>query len=200
MVEQQLQRRGITDTRVLAAMGEVPRELFVPDAHRGDAYTDSALPLSHGQTISQPLMVAMSLEALALDGHENVLDVGSGSGYQTAVLARLARTVHAVEIVPDLVDAARVRLDLLGIDNVEFHLGDGRRGWGDAAPYDAIVVAAAAETTPLALIEQLVDGGRLVIPVGERRGQTLTLFRKHEDRVESEELCRCVFVPLVYGE
>ncbi len=200
MVEQQLQRRGITDTRVLAAMGEVPRELFVPDAHRGDAYADSALPLSHGQTISQPLMVAMSLEALALDGHENVLDVGSGSGYQSAVLARLAQTVHAVEIVPDLVDAAQVRLDLLGIDNVELHLGDGRLGWKDAAPYDAIVVAAAAETTPLALIEQLVDGGRLVIPVGERRGQTLTLFRKHEDRVESEELCRCVFVPLVYGE
>lgn len=199
MVEQQLRRRGIGDTRVLAAMAEVPREAFVPEAHRANAYADGALPLAHGQTISQPLMVAMSVEALQLHGDETVLEIGAGSGYQAAVLSKLAKKVYAIEIIPDLVTNARLVLDSLGIDNVELICGDGRKGWPAGAPYDGIVVAAAAEKTPPALIEQLEEGGRLVIPVGGSWGQSLRVSRKRGDGLESEDLCRCVFVPLVYG-
>lgn len=199
MVEQQLRRRGIGDTRVLAAMGEVPREAFVPEEHRPDAYADGALPLSHGQTISQPLMVAMSLEALRLEGHETVLEIGAGSGYQAAVLSKLAKKVYAVEIIPDLVEHARDVLDSLSIDNVELICADGRKGWPQGAPYDGVVVAAASEEVPPALIAQLKEGGRLVIPVGGKGGQSLQISRKRDGKLESEELCRCVFVPLVYG-
>jgi protein-L-isoaspartate(D-aspartate) O-methyltransferase len=199
MVEQQLRRRGIEDPRVLAAMAAVPREAFVPEAHRRDAYADGALPLAHGQTISQPLMVAMSVEALQLHGDETVLEVGAGSGYQAAVLSKLAKKVYALEIIPELVTNARRVLDSLGIDNVELICGDGRKGWPEGAPYDGIVVAAAAEKIPPALIEQLEEGGRLVIPVGGGWGQSLRVSRKRGDELESEDLCRCVFVPLVYG-
>ena len=199
MVEQQLRRRGIGDSRVLAAMGEVPREAFVPEAQRRNAYADSALPLSRGQTISQPLMVAMSVEALQLEGHETVLEVGAGSGYQAAVLSKLAKKVYAIEIIPELVQNARDVLDALGIDNVEIICADGRKGWPEGAPYDGIVVAAAAEEVPSALIDQLQEGGRLVIPVGSRWGQSLQTSRKRGDKLETEELCRCVFVPLVHG-
>jgi protein-L-isoaspartate(D-aspartate) O-methyltransferase len=199
MVEHQLRRRGIGDTRVLAAMGEVPREAFVPGAQKPNAYADSALPLSHGQTISQPLMVAMSVEALQLHGHETVLEVGAGSGYQAAVLSKLAKKVYAIEIIPELVDHARHVLDSLGIDNVEVLCADGRKGWPEGAPYDGIVVAAAAEQVPAALIDQLQEGGRLVIPVGSRLGQSLQTSRKQGDKLETEDICRCVFVPLVYG-
>jgi len=199
MVEQQLRRRGIGDSRVLAAMGEVPREAFVPEAQRRNAYADSALPLSRGQTISQPLMVAMSVEALQLEGHETVLEVGAGSGYQAAVLSKLAKKVYAIEIIPELVQNARHVLDSLGIDNVEIICADGRKGWPEGAPYDGIVVAAAAEEVPSALIDQLQEGGRLVIPVGSRWGQSLQTSRKRGDKLETEELCRCVFVPLVHG-
>ncbi|MGB5365315.1 MAG: protein-L-isoaspartate(D-aspartate) O-methyltransferase [Polyangiales bacterium] len=199
MVEQQLRRRGIGDSRVLAAMGEVPREAFVPEAQKRDAYADGALPLSHGQTISQPLMVAMSVEALRLEGHETVLEIGAGSGYQAAVLSKLAKQVYAIEIIPELVQQARRVLDSLGIENVELICADGRKGWPKGAPYDGIVVAAAAEEVPPALIDQLGEGGRLVIPVGGKWGQSLQTSRKRGDRLETEELCRCVFVPLVYG-
>jgi protein-L-isoaspartate(D-aspartate) O-methyltransferase len=199
MVDEQLRRRGIADTRVLAAMGEVPREAFVPTSERNRAYCDGALPLSHGQTISQPLMVAMSVEALRLRGNETVLEVGAGSGYQAAVLSKLAKKVYAVEIIPELVDGARGVLDELGIDNVELICGDGRLGWAEGAPYDAIVVAAAADEVPPALVEQLKEGGRLVIPVGESWGQALQASRKRDGKLRSEELCRCVFVPLVHG-
>jgi len=199
MVEQQLRRRGIEDPRVLTAMAEIPREAFVPEAYRRDAYADGALPLAHGQTISQPLMVAMSVEALQLHGDETVLEVGAGSGYQAAVLSKLAKKVYALEIIPELVRNARRVLDSLGIDNVELICGDGRKGWPEGAPYDGIVVAAAAEKIPPALIDQLEEGGRLVIPVGGSWGQSLRVSRKHGDELESEDLCRCVFVPLVYG-
>jgi protein-L-isoaspartate(D-aspartate) O-methyltransferase len=199
MVERQLRRRGIRDSRVLAAMGEVPREAFVPEAQKLNAYADSALPLSCGQTISQPLMVAMSVEALQLEGNETVLEIGAGSGYQAAVLSKLAKKVYAIEIIPELVHDARRVLDTLGIDNVELICADGRKGWPEGAPYDGIVVAAAAEEVPSALIEQLREGGRLVIPVGGKWGQSLQTSRKRGDTLETEELCRCVFVPLVHG-
>jgi protein-L-isoaspartate(D-aspartate) O-methyltransferase len=199
MVEHQLRRRGIADSRVLAAMGEVPREAFVPDSEKTYAYADGALPLSHGQTISQPLMVAMSVEALKLKGDETVLEVGGGSGYQAAVLSKLAKKVYSVEIIPELAANARRVLESLGIDNVEIVCADGRKGWPEGAPYDGIVVAAAAEEVPPALIEQLKEGGRLVIPVGGRWSQSLQVSRKRGRALETEHLCQCVFVPLVRG-
>lgn len=199
MVEHQLRRRGISDERVLSAMGEVPREAFVPEHLRREAYADGALPLSHGQTISQPLIVAMSVEALELQGDETVLEVGAGSGYQAAVLSKLAKKVYAVEIISELVASARQVLDSLGIDNVEVICGDGRKGWPEGAPYDGIVVAAAAEDVPKALVEQLREGGRIVIPVGGRWSQSLQALRKIGGKLVAKELCGCVFVPLVHG-
>ena len=199
MVDQQLRRRGIADTRVLAAMGEVPRERFVPDTEKARSYYDGALPLSQGQTISQPLIVAMSAEALRLQGHENVLEIGAGSGYQAAVLSKLAEHVTAVEIIPELVDGAKQVIESLDIHNVDVVCADGRLGWPPRAPYDGIVVAAAAEEIPAALVDQLAEGGRLVIPVGSQWGQSLQVSSKRGDELQTEELCHCVFVPLVYG-
>lgn len=201
MVEHQLCEWGISDQRVLDVMGQVPRERFVPEDQREAAYYDGALPIGEGQTISQPFVVAHMTEMLRLQGHEKVLEVGTGSGYQAAVLALLAREVHTVERIAKLAQRARAVLDELGITNVYVHIGDGSQGWPEAAPYDAILVACASPRVPPPLVEQLADGGRMVLPVGPRGLQELVLVRKTGDKVTQENLAPVAFVPMVgeYG-
>jgi len=200
MVERQLRRRGIADDRVLSAIGRVPRELFVPEGLRSHAYDDGALPIGHGQTISQPFVVATICALLGLDGHERVLDVGTGSGYQAAVLAELAAEVVTIERVPELAGEARERLLEAGLPNVEVRVGDGSLGVPERAPFDAIAVAAAAPSVPTALYEQLLDGGRLVLPRGSRRGQDLVLVVRTPDGPAERASISCRFVPLVGDE
>ena len=200
MVERQLRRRGIADERVLSAIGRVPRELFVPEGLRSHAYDDGALPIGHGQTISQPFVVATICALLGLDGHERVLDVGTGSGYQAAVLAELAAEVVTIERVPQLAAEARERLLEAGLPNVEIRVGDGSLGVPERAPFDAIAVAAAAPSVPRALYEQLLDGGRLVLPRGSRRGQDLVLVVRTPDGPAERVSISCRFVPLVGDE
>jgi protein-L-isoaspartate(D-aspartate) O-methyltransferase len=197
MVERQLRKRDIRSPRVLEAMGSVPRHLFVPPEHMADAYTDSPLPIGASQTISQPYMVAAMAEALLLEGAEKVLEIGAGSGYQAAVLSLLAREVIAVESQPLLADAARIRLARLGYENVRVQTGDGSLGWPPDAPYDAILVTAGAPYVPPPLIEQLAEGGRLVIPVGPAKHQELLRIVKREGRTTQESLVACRFVPLL---
>jgi protein-L-isoaspartate(D-aspartate) O-methyltransferase len=197
MVIRQLAERGIQDIRVLEAMGEVPRERFVAPDVRPLAYEDCALPIAEGQTISQPYMVAAMCEALQLRGPETVLEIGTGSGYAAAVLSRLARRVVSIERHPALAERAAALLRELGYTNVDVYLADGSRGWPTEAPYDVITVAAGAPTVPDALIRQLRDGGRLLIPVGEPRQQVLTRITRAGDRLYKEELMPCVFVPLI---
>jgi len=189
--------RQVRDTRVLDAMLAVPRHLFVPEHVRVTAYSDAPVAIGRGQTISQPLMVAILLEALELRGSERVLDVGTGSGYQTALLAQLAAEVWSIEIIPELAERARGALAQIGARNVHLVTGDGSLGWSDAGPYDAIVVAAASPRIPPPLVAQLADHGRLVMPVGERYVQRLIRVRRHGGQVTSEDLGGCVFVPLV---
>ena len=200
MVTQQLKARDIADERVLAAMRAVPRELFVPDELRRRAYDDAALPIGGGQTISQPYMVAAILQALSLSGREKVLDVGTGSGYQAAVLAELADEVHTIERVPELAERARRALADAGYDRVQVHLGDGTLGLPDEAPFDAIAVAAAAPEIPAPLYEQLAERGRLVVPVGSRRGQELELVVRSPEGPATVRTVPCRFVPLVGEE
>ena len=192
MVERQLRERGIFDERVLAAMLRVPRELFVPEELRDRAYDDAALPIGEGQTISQPYMVARICEELALRGGERVLDVGTGSGYQAAVLAELAAEVHSIERIAVLADRARERLAAAGYgDRVHVHVGDGSRGLPEHAPYAAIAVAAAAPQLPEALYEQLEPRGRLVVPVGDLHEQQLAAHRPHARKARpSSAPCR----------
>ena len=202
MVAAQIERRGVRDARVLEAMRRVPRELFVDETDVGRAHEDSALAIGCGQTISQPYIVAVMAEAACIEPGARVLDVGTGSGYGAAVLARLADRVVSVERHAPLAEAAREKLARAGIDNVEVHVGDGTRGWPTAAPFDAIVVAAAAERVPEALKEQLKPSGRLVMPVGKGVGhwgsQRLMVFtRKDGDLVDAEDLGPVAFVPLV---
>jgi len=196
MVERQIAARGVVDVRVLAAMRNVPRHLFVPEAYRAAAHDDCPLPIGHGQTISQPYIVASMTEALELKETDNVLEVGTGSGYQTAVLAEIVRTVRTVELVAELAAAARLTLGSLGYDRITFRLGDGAMGWPEYAPFDAILVTAAPAGLPPALLAQLRDGGRLVIPIG-RVEQTLVLVRRDGDRFLETELYPVRFVPLV---
>lgn len=197
MVEHQLRERDIRDPRVLAAMASVPREKFVPEHLHQEAYADGALPIGVGQTISQPYMVAATCQAAACTGGEHVLEVGAGSGYQAAVLSRIARSVVAIERIPELAELARTNLAAAGIDNVEVILGDGTMGYPLRAPYDCVLVAAGAPTVPDALREQLAEGGRLVIPVGRRDLQYLTIIEKQGGRYREMPGPACVFVPLV---
>jgi protein-L-isoaspartate(D-aspartate) O-methyltransferase len=201
MVRDQLEARGIEDARVLKAMRKVPRERFVDEAMRERAYDDGPLPIGQGQTISQPYMVARMSELARLSGSERVLEIGAGSGYQTAVLAELAGQVCAVEVRPELAAQADRRLTALGYRNVELGIFDGTYGWRDRAPFDAILVAAGAPEIPPLLVAQLADGGRLVIPVGPRQGQRLAVVTRRGDEFETEWSTPCTFVDLVgrYG-
>jgi protein-L-isoaspartate(D-aspartate) O-methyltransferase len=190
-------RREIKDERVLAAMTRVPRELFVPSSYWHAAYEDRPLPIGQGQTISQPLIVAMMTEALELEGDENVLEVGTGSGYQAAILAELAKWVVTVERHPDLAQKATETLEKLGYTNVEVHLAEAKLGWQHKAPYNAIVVSAGAPTVPKELLDQLAVGGRLIIPVGTRHEQNLLKVTKKEHDTAIQDLGACRWVPLI---
>lgn len=190
-------RHEITDERVLAAISRIPRELFVPSAYWHAAYEDRPLPIGHGQTISQPLIVAMMTEALDLDGSENVMEVGTGSGYQAAILAELANWVVTVERHRELAQRAAEILKKLGYSNVEVHLAEAKLGWQHKAPYNAIVVSAGAPTIPQDLLDQLAVGGRLVIPVGSRHEQNLLKVIKGEHDTTIQDLGPCRWVPLI---
>jgi protein-L-isoaspartate(D-aspartate) O-methyltransferase len=200
MVDLQLRGRDIVDERVLAAMARVPRELFIPEDRRGRAYDDAALPIGAGQTISQPYMVARICEALDLRGKERVLDVGTGSGYQAAVLAELAAEVDTIERIPELAESARANLAAAGYDRVRVHVGDGTRGVPERAPFDAIAVAAAAPELPQSLYEQLEPRGRLVVPVGKYGIQRLEVVVRSPEGPAIIRSVPCRFVPLVGEE
>jgi protein-L-isoaspartate(D-aspartate) O-methyltransferase len=197
MVDRQLRGRGIDDERVLAAMVKVPRHRFISDAHGDCAYGDYPVPIGAGQTISQPYMVAIMTQCLALKGDEKVLEVGTGSGYQAAVLAECAREVWSIERIPALAEAARAALDELGYDNVHVVIGDGTLGWPEQAPYDAIVVTAGAPRIAPSWVEQLAPGGRITVPIGDRFAQTLVSCINYGGRIEQHDVCSCVFVPLI---
>jgi protein-L-isoaspartate(D-aspartate) O-methyltransferase len=196
MVEEQIVRRGVRDERVLRAMGAVPRHLFVPDDLRDSAYDDGPLPIGEEQTISQPYVVAFMSEAIRPRPADRVLEVGTGSGYQTAVLAGLVGHVYTTEVRPRLAEAARARLAKLGVPNVTLRVDDGSGGWPDEAPFDAILVTAAAPSVPEALVEQLGEGARLVIPIGSG-DQELVRVTRGRDGLERERLLPVRFVPLV---
>lgn len=200
MVERQLRRRGISDERVLAAMGEVPREQFVPERYRRRAYADSALPIGEGQTISQPWIVAAICQALELAGTERVLEIGTGSGYSAAVLARLCAEVIGVERHESLAGAARRAFGSVGTVGVELRVGDGSRGVPEQAPFAAIAVHATAPALPRALLGQLTDGGRLVVPIAADGADILTVFRRRGKELRREEIGPCRFVPLIGEE
>ena len=197
MVEGQLRARGISDERVLAAMGEVPREAFLPEKLQRRAYADSALPIGEEQTISQPWIVAAICQALALEGPERVLEVGTGSGYSAAVLSRLAGHVVSVERHEPLSRSARQVLDSLDVRNVELIVGDGSLGVPERAPFDCIAVHATAPAAPPALLDQLVNGGRLVVPVAAAGGDVLTDQRRESERIEAERISPSRVVPLI---
>jgi protein-L-isoaspartate(D-aspartate) O-methyltransferase len=201
MVQEQLIPRGISDARVLAAMREVPRHCFVDDALRSRAYGDFPLPIASGQTISQPYIVALMTEALALDGAERVLEIGTGSGYQAAVLSRLCSKVYTVERINSLLAGARKVFDQLKYFNIVAKLDDGTLGWPEYGPFEAIIVTAGGPEIPQPLIEQLSDGGRLVIPVGDQRVQTLKIAEKEGEETTVRALEQVRFVDLVgeYG-
>ena len=192
-----LRQKGIRDLAVLRAIGTVPRHLFVPESVRHRAYEDAALPIGGGQTISQPWVQARYLELASLSGRERVLEVGAGSGYQTALLAQLADSVFAVERISALAQSARGALEAAGIRNVTVLVGDGTLGWRPFGPYDAILVAAASPDIPAPLVEQLAPNGRLIIPLGDRHAQTLTVVQRAGDEIRSSTVADVRFVPLL---
>lgn len=195
MVENQLKRRDITDKRVLAAMEKVERHRFVPADLQSSAYDDGPLPIGEGQTISQPYIVALMTQLLRLKGGEKVLEIGTGSGYQAAILAELAGEVYTIEIVPSLGKSAEVRLKELGYDNIFIRIGDGYQGWPEKGPFDGIIVTCAPEAIPQPLLDQLAEGGRMVIPVGERT-QELVLVEKNGGKISRKDIIPVLFVPM----
>lgn len=197
MVREQLVPRGIVDEKVLSVFRKVPRHEFVPGNEAGGAYGDYPLPIGEGQTISQPYMVAAMTEILDLKKSDKVLEIGTGSGYQAAILAELAGEVYSVERVQALADWAKENLKRLGCTNVKIRVGDGTLGWSENAPYDAIVVTAGSPEVPKALVEQLNEGGRLTIPVGGYYSQMLTKVQKLKGKIKATDVCGCVFVPLI---
>jgi protein-L-isoaspartate(D-aspartate) O-methyltransferase len=196
MVTSQIERRGVTNQAVLKAMRSVPRHLFVDPLHQAQAYSDYPLPIGYDQTISQPYIVALMTALLNLKGDEKVLEVGTGSGYQAAVLSMLCDRVHTIELIPQLADHARELLEKLGYHNVVVHHSDGSLGWEAEAPYDAIMVTASAPNTPAPLLEQLAPGSRLVIPVGSRGSQWLELWQQEGSTWQPEQILPVAFVPL----
>lgn len=197
MVEEQFLSRDITDKRVLDAMRKVPRQIFVPEEHRHLAYSDCPLPIGQNQTISQPYIVALMTQMLALKGQESVLEIGTGSGYQAAVLSLVAREVYTVERHENLAKRALKSINELDIKNITLQVGDGTRGWAEHAPYDAILATAAAPQVPQPLLDQLADGGRLVIPVGGRIGQYLERWLREGEKLLHEQTAAVAFVPLL---
>jgi protein-L-isoaspartate(D-aspartate) O-methyltransferase len=196
-----LRMRGVTDEAVLRAMANVPREAFVPEEHEAQAYGDHPLPIGQGQTISQPYIVALMTQELDLQPGEKVLEIGTGSGYQTAVLAEMDAEVHTVEVLPELQEEAREHLEELGYEGIHYRVGNGSDGWPEHAPYDAVIVTAAPPAIPDALVEQLDEGGRLIIPVGPRGFyQTLWKIVKRDGKIEKSNLGGVAFVPLVDSE
>jgi len=197
MVEEQLKNRGIHDERVLRAMGRVPRHLFLPEGKRTIAYTDGPVPIGHGQTLSQPYMVALMSQCLALQGHEKVLEIGTGSGYQSAILLELAGELYTVERIAALASQADAVLRTLGYSRFHLRVGDGTEGWPEAAPFDAIMVTAGAPQIPESLVAQLMEGGRMVIPVGSRFSQSLSTCIRRGNACLPQASTPCIFVPLI---
>ncbi len=200
MVENHLRARGIVDPKVLDVFEKVARHEFVADMDLCQSYADHPLSIGEGQTISQPYIVALMTQALALAGTERVLEIGTGSGYQTAVLSLMAKRVYTIERLEGLLSLAQQRLSRIGLTNIEYRLGDGTTGWEEEAPFDCIIVTAAAPEVPESLVGQLADGGRMVIPVGAAGSQDLTLFHRKEDDLMRVHLCGCVFVKLIGRE
>lgn len=196
MVDEQVVAHGIREERVLDVLRKIQRHLFVPEAEVAQAYENHPVGIGEGQTISQPYMVACMTQALTLQGGEKVLEIGSGSGYQTAVLRALGADVYTVERLPDLSSGARRNVERAGYSGVHYRVGDGSRGWPEEAPFDRVIVTAGAPSLPLSLVEQLRDGGSMVIPVGGEEEQELLLVRRGQGRVTREKICACVFVKL----
>jgi protein-L-isoaspartate(D-aspartate) O-methyltransferase len=196
MIQQQLTTRGINDQRVLAAMAKVPREEFVPPDSRAASYEDGPLPIGYGQTISQPYIVAFMTEQLRLKPSDRVLEVGTGSGYQAAILAELVSDVYSIEIVEPLARSAEATLQMLGYKNLHLKIGDGYKGWPEAAPFDAIIVTCAPDKVPQPLVDQLKDSGRMVIPIGDRFAQELYLLEKKNGQLKQSATLPVRFVPM----
>jgi len=197
MVQEQLIPRGIKNPRVLDVFSKIERHLFIPENLRESAYADFPLPIAEGQTISQPYIVALMTESLGLTGKEKVLEIGTGSGYQTAILAELAGEIYSIERFEALAEKAKAILSELGYKNIKIKVGDGTLGWEEDAPFDRIIITAAGHKIPMPLIEQLADNGKLILPLGESFSQVLTLVEKKDGELKSTDICGCVFVPLV---